>query len=1443
MTSQYASLSEIPILQGSTNYTEWAMEVESTAQLGKFWRAFVTENEPVDDTAAAKEHAANREESALGLIKKTVIKTIQLELRGLSYEHSRTVENTTTTEGRPYTAKMLWEHLATKYSTKEGITSFYEFGAIFRATMVDDGTLEQQINKLSDMRSICAMNEFELKDWQFSILVLHALPPSYRHLPNALLAASSVKQLNFEQIRTKILEQESLRKGDMTASANLLSSGSKPPKKKDKKPASKDGPPPSPCRFCKGNHWNDQCKNKPSSSTQPNATGTSKPDKQKPGPSLHVLDTTSDREIETTVSCYIGLNASTESWLMDSGATDHMTPYGSDFAEYATLSNSNNKVILGDGRTTLEIIGKGTICRWVESSQTPRELRLTNVLHVRGLKRRFLSTSRFTNAGFTVAFTGDTVAITKGNFRVSGSRSGPLFICSLYSSNPNNGSSLNAAVSALPIELWHQRMGHINWEALRRTRLDSSPLSGIKLDSSNPPNHMCEGCVAGKAKRKAFKSSNSTRVYEPLEIIHSDLQGPMSTTSIAGYRYSCVFTCGGTRYVWVYYLKSKDQTLDIFKKFVPWVERLTGWQIRTFRSDRGGEFMSAAFDDFLAEKGISRETSAPHTPQQNGLAERMNQSLLGGAKAMRIHAGLSEGFWADAMMTASHVLNRSPRKGLGWKTPHELMFGRIPDVHYLRVFGCRAWVHIPKDQRTKWKPNSVPMIFVGYEPGSKAYRLWDPSTRSIKISATVRFDETELPLKPKPTPPVQLPPVSRKENTTQVDLDYWNEDPPLPWSGELPDPPPSTSITPPKPDSPRSPEQGPSSTAVQPPSSSPIPMTSESENGGDGDDEETQPSHPLVQPPALKERPKRTKQLPKRYRQGLWNVHREGELKQDAMDRTYQECIELLSANVAPDEPKTYKSAVASKHSEQWTEAIATELKAMEDLGVWITVPRPQNSNVVSCKWVFKIKRDNDGNISRFRARLVARGFSQVYGDDYHDTYAPVTRLETIRLLFALAVEKDWEIRQIDVKTAYLHGNLDEEIFMEPPEGYDVPEGHVLLLKKALYGLKQAGRQWYQRLKAVVSKFKLKPLVNDPHTYVMHRTIKGVKKTLILPVYVDDLIPIGDKELCDEFEAWIQKHFDVTINGDATLFLGIHISRDRTADPPTLCLDQRTFALEIVKRVNDNTQRPRATPLSSNEKLVKTPDNFTQGAEATRSYQSIIGSLMYLMLGSRPDLSYAVGKLARFSHNPSPEHILALIRTVSYVKRYPDFCLQYSRQNNGGAMQPTGFVDSDWAADVSDSRSTAGYVFLLGNAAFSWYSKKQGHVSESTADAEYTALFRGGQQAFWLQQFHQQIGLKLADPVKIYCNSEAAITIAQNQGTHTKSKAIRIETHSVRDRIENREIEVKYIASKNNTADIFTKSLPRELFESHRDCLGLIPISAAEEADISISSNDITLPS
>jgi len=233
----------------------------------------------------------------------------------------------------------------------------------------------------------------------------------------------------------------------------------------------------------------------------------------------------------------------------------------------------------------------------------------------------------------------------------------------MYAEKPQGARSLNLVEVILPIKTWHDRLGHLNWDAIKAVRSDNPPLLGVNLDASQSPRTSCEGCVAGKSKRPTFKSSpnRSDRSSAPIERIHADLMGPMEVVSIGGSRYTCVFTCDHTSHVWTIFLKSEDETLEKFKTFVVWIEKLTGLSIRFFRSDCGGEFMSAAFMEFLEERGITRETSAPRTPQQNGVAERMNQTLLGGTRAMMQHSGMSKGFWAEAMGTAAHILNHAPR--------------------------------------------------------------------------------------------------------------------------------------------------------------------------------------------------------------------------------------------------------------------------------------------------------------------------------------------------------------------------------------------------------------------------------------------------------------------------------------------------------------------------------------------------------------------------------------------------------------------------------------------------------------------------------------------------------------------------------------------------------------------------------------------------------------
>ena len=260
-----------------------------------------------------------------------------------------------------------------------------------------------------------------------------------------------------------------------------------------------------------------------------------------------------------------------------------------------------------------------------------------DVLHVEGIKRRFISISRFNQRSFTTTISAGSLTIAKGEFKFSRSRIGTLYQCTMYAEKPLGARSLSSVEKPLPIKTWHERMGHLNWEALKSMRAVNPPLPGVKLDASSPPTSTCEGCIAGKAKCHTFKSSEnrSTRSTELIERIYSDLMGPMEPASIGGHRYAYVFTCDYTGHVWTYFLKSKDQSLKTFRAFVLTIEKLTGHAIKYFRSDRGGEFMSAEFSTFLEEQGITRETSAPCTPQQNGVAEWMNQTLLGGARLLR----------------------------------------------------------------------------------------------------------------------------------------------------------------------------------------------------------------------------------------------------------------------------------------------------------------------------------------------------------------------------------------------------------------------------------------------------------------------------------------------------------------------------------------------------------------------------------------------------------------------------------------------------------------------------------------------------------------------------------------------------------------------------------------------------------------------------------------
>ena len=527
-------------------------------------------------------------------------------------------------------------------------------------------------------------------------------------------------------------------------------------KKKEKSKEKKEKKlPPGACHHCgQEGHWNRDCPKKKKKPDQPSSS------------SLNVVKTeasASDAECNN-ILCY--LSSSTEDWLMDSGATEHLTPWRSDLSDYVSFPESHQThVVLGDSKTRLCILGKGKAIKWVQHPTTHKftKVTLTDVQHIQGITRRFLSLSTFNDKGFELHMKLHQFKLSKGKAALYGHWHGKLYIAPMYRDRPTPP-SLNSTETALSTNLWHKRMGHMNYEALKtagKAGTSRSPVLGIKLDSTPLDTKSCTGCLAGKSKQQTYNASQNRPQHSqfPIERIHSDLIGPIQTTSINGHHFTVTFTCDKTTHTWCFPLKSKDQTLGHFKCFVTEVEAQTGLKIHFFRLDCGGEFMGKEFDTFLADKGIIRETSAPDTPQQNGLAERMNQTIWSGVRALLHHSGIKNGFWVEALAIAVHVVNRSPCKLLEWRTPYKALTGRVPDISHFHVFGCRAWVHNNKGK--KLDAGSIPMIFIGYKSRSKAYCLWDPKSHRIIISSDVQFNEEEFPALPPPEPVAPVPSSSQ----------------------------------------------------------------------------------------------------------------------------------------------------------------------------------------------------------------------------------------------------------------------------------------------------------------------------------------------------------------------------------------------------------------------------------------------------------------------------------------------------------------------------------------------------------------------------------------------------------------------------------------------------------------------------------------------------------
>ena len=879
--------------------------------------------------------------------------------------------------------------------------------------------------------------------------------------------------------------------------------------------------------------------------------------------------------------------------------------------------------------------------------------------------------------------------------------------------------------------LWHMRLGHMGERGMLELH-KRDLLKGVKTCKLE----FCKFCVLGKQSKVQFKTATN-KTEGILDYVHTDLWGPASVASRGGHLYFVSFTDDFSRKVWVYFMRHKSETFAKFKLWKTEVENQTRRKIKCLRSDNGTEYTDSKFQEFCEQHGIMRHFSVRRTPQQNGVAERLNRTIIEKARCLRLNAGLAKNFWAEAVNMACYLINRSPRAALEGKVSEEVWTGNQVDYSHLRVFGCPAYMHISSEERSKLDAKSKQCIFLGYQKGVKGFKLWDPKANKVVISRDVVFDEKAM-LQRTQEEGKETPQSNKEKDIVQVELETHDFD----------------------------------------------------------DSSSEHMEHRTI----ASGRTRRVVKPPTRY--------------------GFEDLVSYALTTSSGD-PTSFQEAIHSSEKDRWTGAMAEEMESLHKNQTWDLVELPEGEKAIGCKWIFKKKEAmSEGEEVKFKARLVAKGYSQRKGIDYEEIFSPVVRHTSIRAVLALVAHHDLYLEQMDVKTAFLHGNLEEQIFMSQAEGCR-PSGQeqlVCKVKTALYGLKQSPRQWYKRFDSYMIQNGYRRCEYDCCIYV-----KGLEdeSLIFLLLYVDDMLIVAKKmREVDKLKRLLSKEFDMKDLGEAKKILGMEIHRNRVAG--RLWLSQRSYVEKVLDRFNMKNAKSVSTPLAHHFKLSstqcpKTDDEIQEMSKVP--YASAVGCLMYAMVCTRPDLAQAVSMVSKFLSNPGRPHWDAVKWIFRYLRNTTNYGIMFSRQPEDPLV--AGYVDADYAGDLDNRRSTTGYVFTVAGGPICWKSMIQSIVALSTTESEYMAAAEAAKEALWLTGLVRELGVQQGG-VKLLCDSQSAIYLAKNQVYHARTKHIDVRFHKIRELIASGEIQLEKVHTADNAADMLTKPVTTEKF---KHCLNLIHIS------------------
>ncbi|GBO22724.1 Retrovirus-related Pol polyprotein from transposon TNT 1-94 [Araneus ventricosus] len=658
-------------------------------------------------------------------------------------------------------------------------------------------------------------------------------------------------------------------------------------------------------------------------------------------------------------------------WHLDSACTSHMTP---DETWLVNKKVENKIISVAEEGRNIESICRGEL-KTITMDEASKNVKLKNVLCVPKLRCNLLSVPSMVKSGNEVVLNekGAFIYSEDGELICTGKLKENMFIVNLTPRKSESEDEACFQTNANTYEIWHRRLGHVNFEYLK-SMLSKQMVRGLeKLEGKI---EICDSCIKGKMTRRPYENSYSETTKDPLE--HIDLCGPMKITSLGGKKYILTVVDQFTRRYFVEFIKTKDEVPGVLQKLINKRENELNSTVQRIRSDNGSEFINDITKQYFEHKGIKHERTVCYSPRSNGTAERANRTLLDKARTLLIDSALPLDFWAEAVSTAEYMHNITPTKSKD-KTPMELWNGKKPSVRHVKPFGCVAFYKVFHNKRHKLQPKSKKGVFVGYSRNRKAYRIYDIEERQIHETSDVIEYIWSNPENQQTDEPTNQPVIQERiDGTVSTEI---NDD-----------------------------------------------LTTDDEEDGNQN---------------ISNRPVRNRRLPSRY-----------------------EDYEVYAVSDAT--PETYEDAAVSQEKDKWKDAMDKEINSFEMHNVWEEVERPQNKKVIKSRWVYKIKELDDEKL--YKARLVGVGCGQRQGIDFEESFTPIMKWDSLRILLKIAAMKKSVVKFFDVKTAYLNGILNEELYMEPPKGYELRSNKVFKINKSIYGLPQSGRCWYNKFSEILAQ-------------------------------------------------------------------------------------------------------------------------------------------------------------------------------------------------------------------------------------------------------------------------------------------------------------------------------------------------------------------------------------